>query len=345
MKDQYGREIDYIRISVTDRCNLHCKYCIPECGIASVGHENILNFDEITTIVRECAKLGIKKVKITGGEPLVRRELHTLVRGIKNTPGIQQVTLTTNGIFLKDQIDDLAEAGIDAINISLDTLNPEKFKQITGFDALDKVLEAIKLCKNYQGIKLKINVVTLADYNKDEIIDFARLAQEDNIDIRFIEMMPIGLGDGFEGYTQDYIKETLETEFGELEGPLNDQRAGLDGSTNQSYGNGPAVYYKIPGFKGKIGFISAISHQFCDSCNRIRLTAEGLLKPCLQYAEGVDLRKAIREGEGGVPSGNNSNANLYNLIKKGIFDKPKEHNFRSSTVEGREQKLMSKIGG
>ena len=323
MKDQYGREIDYIRISVTDRCNLRCKYCIPECGIASVGHENILNFDEITTIVGECAKLGIKKVKITGGEPLVRRELHTLVAGIKNTPGIEQVTLTTNGIFLKDQIEKLAEAGIDAINISLDTLDREKFKEITGFDVLDKVMDAIQLCKNYTGIKLKLNIVTLADYNKDELLDFAKLTEHDNIDIRFIEMMPIGLGDGFEGYTQDYIKETLEAEYGQLEGPL-----------NGAHGNGPAIYYRIPGFKGKIGFISAISHQFCDTCNRVRLTAEGLLKPCLQYAEGVDLKKAIRGGEP-----------LYNLIEKGIFDKPKEHNFRSSTIEGREQKLMSKIGG
>ena len=324
MKDQYGREIDYIRISVTDRCNLRCKYCIPECGIASVGHENILNFDEITRIVAECAKLGIKKVKITGGEPLVRRELNSLVARIKNTTGIEQVTLTTNGIFLKDQIEKLAEAGIDAINISLDTLDPVKFKQITGFDALNKVLEAIHLCKNYPGIKLKLNVVTLADYNKNEILDFAALAQHDDIDVRFIEMMPIGLGDGFEGYSQDYIKGIIEEKYGMLEGPL-----------NQNYGNGPAVYYKIPGFEGKIGFISAISHQFCDSCNRVRLTAEGLLKPCLQYAEGIDLKKAIREG--GEP--------LDNLIRKGIFDKPKEHNFRSSTIEGREQKLMSKIGG
>ena len=324
MKDQYGREIDYIRISVTDRCNLRCKYCIPECGIASVGHENILNFDEITKIVAECAKLGIKKVKITGGEPLVRRELHSLVARIKNTPGIEQVTLTTNGIFLKDQIEKLAEAGIDAINISLDTLDPVKFKQITGFDASNEVLEAIHLCKNYPGIKLKLNVVTLADYNKDEILDFAALAQHDDIDVRFIEMMPIGLGDGFEGYSQDYIKGIIEEKYGMLEGPL-----------NQNYGNGPAVYYRIPGFKGKIGFISAISHQFCDSCNRVRLTAEGLLKPCLQYAEGIDLKKAIREGD----------EPLDNLIRKGIFDKPKEHNFRSSTIEGREQKLMSKIGG
>ena len=324
MKDQYGREIDYIRISVTDRCNLRCKYCIPECGIASVGHENILNFDEITRIVAECAKLGIKKVKITGGEPLVRRELNSLVARIKNTTGIEQVTLTTNGIFLKDQIEKLAEAGIDAINISLDTLDPVKFKQITGFDALNKVLEAIHLCKNYPGIKLKLNVVTLADYNKNEILDFAALAQHDDIDVRFIEMMPIGLGDGFEGYSQDYIKGIIEEKYGMLEGPL-----------NQNYGNGPAVYYRIPGSKGKIGFISAISHQFCDSCNRVRLTAEGLLKPCLQYAEGIDLKKAIREGY----------EPLDNLIGKGIFDKPKEHNFRSSTIEGREQKLMSKIGG
>lgn len=331
MKDQYGREIDYIRISVTDRCNLRCRYCIPECGVKSVGYENILRFDEIIKIVEECAKLGIRKVKITGGEPLVRRELHTLVRGIKATEGIEQVTLTTNGIFLKEQIDNLAEAGIDAINISLDTLDPGKFKQITGFDALDKVLEAIEICKNYPGIKLKLNVVTLADYNKDEIISFAALAKNDDIDVRFIEMMPIGLGDGFEGYNQDYIKEKIEKAYGPLDACIG------------KYGNGPAAYYQIPGFKGKIGFISAISHQFCDSCNRVRLTAEGLLKPCLQYAEGVDLKKVIREG--GMDPSEDADSNLYNLIRKGIYDKPKEHNFRSSTIEGKEQKIMSKIGG
>ncbi|MBR5516709.1 MAG: GTP 3',8-cyclase MoaA [Firmicutes bacterium] len=323
MKDQYGREIEYMRISVTDRCNLRCKYCIPECGVASVGHENILNFDEITKIVKECAQLGIKKVKITGGEPLVRRELHKLVASIKNTPGIEQVTLTTNGIFLKEQIATLAEAGIDAINISLDTLDSQKFKAITGFDALDKVMDAIELCKQYPEIKLKLNVVTLRDYNRDEIVDFAKLTKDDALDVRFIEMMPIGLGEGFDGYSQDYIKEILEEEYGLLE------------ECQGKHGNGPAVYYCIQGHKGKIGFISAISHQFCDRCNRIRLTAEGMLKPCLQYAGGVDLKKAIREGD----------EPLENLIYKGIFEKPKEHNFRSSTIEDREQKLMSKIGG
>ncbi len=323
MKDQFGREIDYIRISVTDRCNLRCKYCIPECGVKSVGYDNILRFDEIIKIVAECSKLGIKKVKITGGEPLVRKELHTLVRGIKETPGIEQVTLTTNGIFLKEQIDQLAEAGIDAINISLDTIDHQRFQEITGFDALDKVLGAIELCKNYPGIKLKINVVTLADYNKDEILDFARLTENDEIDVRFIEMMPIGLGDGFAGYSQDEIKAEIEKVYGTLK------------ECHGKHGNGPAVYYQIPGFKGKIGFISAISHQFCDSCNRVRLTAEGLLKPCLQYSEGIDLKKVIREGK----------EPLYNLIEKGIFGKPKEHNFRSSTIEGKEEKLMSKIGG
>lgn len=323
MKDQFGREIDYIRISVTDRCNLRCRYCIPECGVKSVGYENILRFDEILEIVEECSKLGIKKVKITGGEPLVRKELHTLIKGIKDTPGIEQVTLTTNGIFLKEQIDVLAEAGIDAINISIDTLNRERFEKITGFDMLHRVLEAIQLCKAYPGIKLKLNVVTLADYNKDEILDLVELAKNDDIDIRFIEMMPIGLGDKFEGYSQDYIKEQIEAKYGLLE------------KCQGKHGNGPAVYYQISGFLGKIGFISAISHQFCDSCNRVRLTAEGLLKPCLQYSDGVDLKKAIREGQG----------SLYNLIEKGIFEKPKEHNFRSSSIEGREQDLMSKIGG
>jgi len=322
MKDQYNREIDYMRISVTDRCNLRCKYCIPECGITSVGHDNILRYDEIVAIVEECSKLGIKKVKITGGEPLVRKGLHSLVKGIKEVKGIEQVTLTTNGILLKDQIDNLALAGIDAINISLDTLDREKFIKITGFDALDKVLEAIEICETYKDIKLKINVVTLEDYNKEEILDFVALTKDSDIDVRFIEIMPIGLGKNYKGYDQEYVEKTLIDKYGNIEA--------CNEAECRERGNGPAAYYRIPGFKGRVGFISAISHQFCDSCNRVRLTAEGVLKPCLQYSEGVDLKKK---------------ESLKKLIEKGIYEKPKGHNFGSSTILGREDKLMAKIGG
>ncbi len=331
MKDQYNREIDYIRISVTDRCNLRCKYCMPECGVADLGHSNILTFDEITTIVKACSKLGIKHVKVTGGEPLVRRGIADLIKQLKAVEGIETVTLTTNGILLKQMLTDLVEAGIDGINISLDTLEREKFKEITGSDKLIDVLAGIEECKKLavenQNIIIKLNTVTLAHCNEDEIIAFARIVKSSKIDVRFIEMMPLGLGKDFEGYRQDFIMNKIESEFGKLQALSQDDK----------HGNGPAVYYRPEGFAGTIGFISAMSHQFCDHCNRVRLTAEGVLKPCLQYSTGIDLRAILRSSKGEDA--------LRQAIEKGIFEKPKSHQFSSASIEDREEKLMSKIGG
>lgn len=324
MKDKYNREINYIRVSITDRCNLRCRYCMPMEGVARTSHRQVLSFDEIVRVLKSCVSIGIRDVKITGGEPLVRKDVPKLISMIKDIHGIGRVTLTTNGVFLYDKIDELYKAGLDGVNISLDTLNREKYKEITGFDKLDEVLKSIRACRKYQELNVKLNVVTLNQYNRDEVLDFAQLAKNSKIDVRFIEMMPIGLGQNFEGYSQQEIMDELEAEFGRLN-PVKDRR-----------GNGPAVYYEIPGFEGKIGFISAISHKFCENCNRIRLTAEGLLKPCLQYQSGIDLRKILREG---------ADEQLLPAIERALDAKPRQHYFDSQSIDDREEKYMSEIGG
>ena len=319
MKDRLGREIDYIRISITDRCNLRCGYCMPECGVPSVPHDKILRFDEIVRLVKIFCSLGIKNVKITGGEPLVRKGAVGLIKDIKAIDGIEKVSLTTNGILLSENLNALAEAGIEGINISLDTLDRQKYMKITGFDGLNTVLKVIDECRAFPEIKIKINAVTMADYNRDEICKLADFASEAGATLRFIEMMPIGLGTGFGGYNQDEIMTVLEEAYGPAK------------TINEEVGSGPAKYYSFEGLKGRIGFISPISHKFCRSCNRIRLTSEGLLRPCLGSEMGTDLRKPMRDDA--------SDEELASLICEEILNKPAGHCFEAT------DSLMSKIGG
>ena len=319
MKDRLGREIDYIRISITDRCNLRCGYCMPECGVPSVPHDKILRFDEIVRLVKIFCSLGIKNVKITGGEPLVRKGAVGLIKDIKAIDGIEKVSLTTNGILLSENLNALAEAGIEGINISLDTLDRQKYMKITGFDGLNTVLKVIDECRAFPEIKIKINAVTMADYNRDEICKLADFAADMGVTLRFIEMMPIGLGTGFGGYNQDEIMTVLEEAYGPAK------------TINEEVGSGPAKYYSFEGLKGRIGFISPISHKFCRSCNRIRLTSEGLLRPCLGSDVGIDLRMPMREGA--------SDEELASLICEEIMNKPAGHCFEAT------DSLMSKIGG
>ena len=319
MKDRLGREIDYIRISITDRCNLRCGYCMPECGVPSVPHHKILRFDEIVRLVKIFCSLGIKNVKITGGEPLVRKGAVGLIKDIKAIDGIEKVSLTTNGILLSEKLDVMAEAGIGSINISLDTLDRQKYMELTGLDGLDIVLKVIDECRAYPEIKVKINAVTLADYNRDEICALADFAADMGVTLRFIEMMPIGLGTGFGGYNQDEIMTVLEEAYGPAK------------TINEEVGSGPAKYYSFEGLKGRIGFISPISHKFCRSCNRIRLTSEGLLRPCLGSEMGTDLRKPMRDDA--------SDEELASLICEEILNKPAGHCFEAT------DSLMSKIGG
>ena len=329
MRDQFGRKIDYMRISVTDRCNLRCRYCMPAEGVAQVPHSKILRFDELLRLTKAFADCGIRKIKITGGEPLVRRGIVELIREMKAVSGIEEVTLTTNGILIGQRpqlAEELAEAGVSSINISLDTLKKDRYEAVTGTDGLEDVLRALDVCCSVPGLKVKVNTVTLADYNRDEIAELASLARDREIDVRFIEIMPVGLGKSFPGYSQDDIMDELQRTYGPAElyqGPKT--------------GNGPAVYYCFDGFNGRIGMIGALSHEFCGGCNRVRLTSEGFLKPCLQYAGGVDLRQLLRDGT--------EEEVLRQAIRAGIYNKPRQHAFCSEEAADKDDSHMSFIGG
>ena len=281
MIDQYGRTIEYLRISVTDRCNLRCVYCMPEEGIEQLPHEQILTFDEIERVCRISTELGISKIKLTGGEPLVRKGLPDLLGKIKRISGIEQVTLTTNGILLKNQLDELMRQGLDAVNISIDTLDETCYHTVTRCGELNQALEGLQAALEYPNLRVKLNCVPM-NQSEEEYIQMAEYAKEHPVEVRFIEMMPIGMGKACQGKSRDELLELLEKAFGNAE------------PYEKHLGNGPAEYVSFSGFQGRIGFISAVSHKFCDSCNRIRLTAEGYLKLCLQYESGIDLRKLLR---------------------------------------------------
>ncbi|MBR3841609.1 MAG: GTP 3',8-cyclase MoaA [Erysipelotrichales bacterium] len=324
MIDAYGRKIDYLRISVTDRCNFRCQYCMPEEGIELRKHDEMLTFDEITRIVRIMSSIGIRKIKLTGGEPLVRKGVHSLVEDIRKIDGIKDITMTTNGYLLEDEIDKLVEKGLTGINISLDTLEDTLFKNITRVDGLERVLRGIKKTKDYKELNVKVNCVPLG-LEEQDLKSIALLAKEDKIHVRFIEMMPIGLGKKYMFTSEAEIIKELEPEIGEFKPYKN------------KLGNGPSHYYEIEGFKGKIGFISALSHKFCHECNRIRLTSTGYLKTCLQYDIGVDLRTLLRNGS--------SDEEILKAIEAAILSKPMEHNFLNSSIDNEEQNGMSRIGG
>lgn len=322
--DTQGRTIDYVRISVTDRCNLRCVYCMPETGMKMATHEELLSFEEIQRLCRILADVGIRKVKLTGGEPLVRKDFVELVRKIKAIEGIEKVTVTTNGVLLAEVMDELAAAGIDGINISLDTLNPEKFKEITRRDLFSEAYRGIQKALTYPEIPLKLNCLPLG-FNGQNLVDIAELAKDNKLHVRYIEVMPIGMGKKYEFLGENQIIKILEERFGEMV-PF-----------GEKLGFGPGHYYSIDGFKGKIGFISSISHKFCSSCNRIRLTSEGYLKSCLQYETGRDLRKLLRFGA--------TDEEIKEAIIQAIEEKPVGHMFLSGNIDQEENHTMSQIGG
>lgn len=307
MRDRFGRTIEYMRVSVTDRCNLRCIYCMPAEGVPCVRHRDILTFDEIERICRIGVGIGISRIKLTGGEPLVRRGLPELLGMIKRIDGIEEVTLTTNGILLKEKINELVSNGLDAVNISIDTLHADRYEAITRGGNLRKAMEGLEAALSFPDLKVKINCVPLKDMPSADYISLARLAEEKNADVRFIEMMPIGIGRNFSGVSGEQIYGSLKEAFGEAT------------ACTGKFGNGPAVYVRFPGFKGKIGFIDAVSHQFCDKCNRVRLTSEGRLKPCLQYGVGTDLRELLRSGAG--------DEDVSREMRRTIYGKPACHHF------------------
>ena len=322
MLDRYGRKIDYIRISVTDRCNLRCVYCMPEEGVKWMDHSEILSYEDMLRICRVLAELGVHKIKLTGGEPLVRKGLAWFVEQLKKIPGIDSVTLTTNGLLLGEQLPGLVEAGLDGVNISLDTLNATQFAAITRRPGLEKVLAALDAALKVPGLNVKLNCVPTGD-NENQLTELAALAKDQPLSVRFIELMPIGLGRQFEPRSEEEVRGLLEQAFGPM--------TPYDGRL----GNGPSHYFSLPGFKGKIGFISAISHQFCSECNRVRLTATGYLKTCLQYETGADLRPYLAQEE----------AVLSRIIQQTVFEKPLSHHFAEGAVADGEEHIMSQIGG
>lgn len=323
MLDRYGRVINYLRISVTDRCNLRCCYCMPE-GVQDVGMKNILTFEEIWEIVKVSVSLGITHIRITGGEPLVRKGCADLILGIRKIPGVETITMTTNGVLLGNYAKQLKEAGVDGVNISLDTLDPEEFCQITGKREFPAVLAGIRAAKD-AGLPVKLNAV-----NRKELdpVPLVRYAQNENLPLRFIEMMPVGYGKQYVGRSNEELREMLEKTFGTAEKLV-------DSEELSRMGSGPAVYYRFSDLKVPVGFISAIHGKFCDTCNRVRLTAEGYLKLCLCYDQGVDLRHVLREEE---------KENLRTVMEEAIFRKPAAHCFERPS-EMTETHEMVKIGG
>lgn len=324
--DRYGRCIDYMRVSVTDRCNLRCLYCMPRSGEAQ-PMSHLLQDDELVQICAAAAELGIRKLKITGGEPLVRRGCAALIARMKTLPGIEQVTMTTNGVLLARELPALMKAGLDAVNISLDSLDRARYASITGLDALPAVWDGINRALD-SGLRVKLNCVLQQGLNEEELFDLAALAKDLPLDVRFIELMPIGLGKAGGGLSNTVLRERLSTRWPAME---EDPRV---------HGNGPAVYVRVPGWRGGIGFISAIHGKFCAGCNRIRLTAQGKVKPCLCYAESIDLRPILRAG---TPETETREA-LGAALREAIAAKPLQHCFEDPAAVT-ETARMASIGG
>ncbi|MBU3215522.1 GTP 3',8-cyclase MoaA [Clostridium estertheticum] len=319
MRDSHGRNINYLRISVTDRCNLRCIYCMPEEGMKKLEHVDILRFEEILKIVKVSEKLGINKVRYTGGEPLVMKDIDKLIYETSKLQGIEDISITTNGILLGDMASDLKKAGLKRVNISLDTLDDVKFKSITRIGNLDKVMKSIDRCLTLGLKPVKINTVLMRGFNDTEFEDFLNLTREMPIEIRFIELMPIGEGIKIYDKSKISFMEILKNH------PELTQIENEKSSTAQMY--------KIKGAKGKIGFISPVSCKFCADCNKIRLTSTGTIKPCLHSKEEINLKQYL-----------NNEEMLTNVLKQAIFDKPLEHHLEEEKIS-RSEKMMYQIGG
>ncbi len=318
MIDQFGRTINYLRISVTDRCNLRCQYCMPEEGVEKKKHRDILSFEEIDALVSKMAEMGVNKIRITGGEPLVRKNLTLLISMINRHESIREITMTTNGIYLAEHADALKSAGLKRVNISLDSLKPDRYQAITRGGDLSMVLKGIEAAKRVGLSPIKINVVLMKGVNDDEIDDFIALTKDEPIEVRFIELMPVG-EDGH-GSTQHYLSNTTV----------------LDKYPNMKClpkkdPSSPATYYQLPEYVGKVGLISPISGKFCEMCNRVRLSADGFLKYCLHSNEEIALKPLLKD-----------EALLEHTLRRTVFMKPEEHQIDEGQFLN---KHMVQIGG
>jgi cyclic pyranopterin phosphate synthase len=335
LSDTFNRPINYLRISVTDRCNLRCVYCMPAEGINLLSHSEILTYEEVATVVRLAAELGINKVRLTGGEPLVRARLPELIAMLAKIEKVDDISLTTNGVLLRNYARELKGAGLKRVNVSLDSLNEDKFERITRYRKLSDVLQGIEAAKACGLNPVKINMVVMRGMNDDEIVDFARLTITEGWHVRFIELMPFVTDNPPEGHSTcrkannhsqfmsaDEIKERLSS-LGELASCL------------PIKGNGPAKYFRFPRASGTIGFITPVSQHFCFNCNRLRLTAEGKLRPCLLSDQEIDLRQPLRSGA--------SPEKLKQVITEAIQTKPKAHQLSRGRTS--RKRLMSQVGG
>ena len=316
LMDHLGRNIDYLRISITDRCNLRCRYCMPADGVETKGHQDILSYEDIIKIVKTGIELGIRKVRITGGEPLVRLGVEDLISSLSRLE-LKDISMTSNAVLLSKKAEKLKAAGLDRINISLDTLDPVKFKEITRRDNLQQVLSGIRAAQKAELNPVKLNVVVMKGINDDELFDFVELSRSEKLSIRFIEYMPLG-GEAEAGkfISSSDIKNLISKKY-KLQ-------------PADSKGNGPANYYKVEGAAGTIGFISAVSEHFCSSCNRLRLTADGRFKPCLAGNQEVKITGMTKK-------------EIKAAYKKALAVKPACHdlNFEKQDYS----RNMSQIGG
>ncbi len=322
MNDSLGRKIDYLRVSITDRCNLRCRYCMPG-DLPFIPHVDILRYEEILRLCALAAKTGIQNVKVTGGEPLARKGCVDFVRALKAVRGIEHVTLTTNGVLLEPVIEELAGIGLDGVNISLDSLDRETYRQLTGRDALDGVWRSVQKAVE-AGLRVKINCVAIRRLNDGEIPAIARLAEVRPLDVRFIELMPTGSGERLSGCSGAEILERLRSAYPDL------------APDPTRHGFGPARYFRSARLQGAIGLIGAVSDHFCAACNRVRLTSEGFLKPCLCHHDGLDLRGLLRGGA--------DDAEIEAAMERVIYTKPERHRFADMDM-GDGIGTMSRIGG
>ena len=325
MFDRYQRDIHYLRLSVTDLCNLRCRYCMPD-GVEKLEREAVLTYEEFLRLAALFARCGIDTVRVTGGEPLVRKNVAQLVAELKATSGIRRVTLTTNAVLLAEQLPALLDAGLDSVNISLDTLRPEVFRQITARDDFAAVQAGLQAALQ-SGLPVKLNCVPQAGVNEGELEQLAALAKDNAMQVRFIEMMPIGYGAAMPCISGPELRARFARRWPEL--------APLSAAQEHALGDGPAVYYTVPGWQGSIGFIAAVHGKFCASCNRVRLTSQGFLRPCLASETGCDLRALLRSGA--------DDAQLLTAIRETIWAKPREHHFNDSSMPA--TRGMYRIGG
>ena len=325
LSDSFQRPVNYLRISVTDRCNLRCVYCMPTRGVELRSHGDILSYEEIGTVAQAAAELGMGNIRLTGGEPLIRIGLPKLIEMLAGIKAVDNIALTTNGVLLAEYADELKAAGLERVNISLDTLKDDRFRAITrGESELRQVLEGIEVAKRVGLEPVKLNMVVISGVNDDEVLDFAARTVDEDWHVRFIELMPVaGNGDNAPRFVSAAEMRRRLEPLGELEPCL------------PSAGNGPAKYFRLPGAKGTIGFITPVSEHFCFNCNRMRLTADGKLRPCLLSEYEIDLKKPLREGI--------SKAGLKKLFKKAVAEKPLKHKLAEGQVPN--GRPFSHVGG